>query len=194
MDEYIDEFKDLIDQAGYADGLAVVMKFRKGLRRDIQDQIAQLAHGRPDDSFPEGWYEAALCCAENMEANTLFHGVSRTTTAGGFRNFAPTSHFAAPPSAPPPRPAPAQPYRASQNPVPMEIDAAKKKAAMPEVCYRCGEPGHRKPQCPRRFDVRHMTLEECEEWMQERALQQDAEEIAQKEEEAVEEDFPSRNE
>jgi hypothetical protein len=31
MDEYIDKFRDLIDQAGYREGLVIVMKFHKGL-------------------------------------------------------------------------------------------------------------------------------------------------------------------
>ena len=74
MDEYVDEFKDLIDVASYSEGLVIVMKFRKGLRHDIQDQIAQLAHGRLDDGGPSAWYNAALCCAENLESNALFHG------------------------------------------------------------------------------------------------------------------------
>jgi len=76
MDDYIDEFKDLIDLAGYQDGAAVVMKFHRGLRRDIQDLIAQLASGRPDDDDPLAWYAAALNCAENIETNALFHGVA----------------------------------------------------------------------------------------------------------------------
>jgi len=46
MDEYIDEFRDLINQAGYSEGLAIVTKFRRGLQRDIQDLIAQLPVGQ----------------------------------------------------------------------------------------------------------------------------------------------------
>ena len=37
VDDYIDEFSELVDEAGYVDGLSIVMKFRKGLDRDIQD-------------------------------------------------------------------------------------------------------------------------------------------------------------
>jgi len=124
MDEYINEFHDLIDLAGYTEGLAIVMKFHKGLRHDIQDQIAQLAHGRPSDSDPSGWYEAALSCAENAEANALFHGTARAPAAvSAFRGFAPVpatppTNFRPPTSTPPQAPAP-------QNPVPMDIDAAR---------------------------------------------------------------------
>ena len=45
MDEYINEFQDLIDQAGYMEGLGIVTKFQCGLQRDIQDLIAQLPVG-----------------------------------------------------------------------------------------------------------------------------------------------------
>ena len=45
VDKYIDKFHNLIDTAGYQEGLAVVIKFRRGLQRDIQDQIAQLPYG-----------------------------------------------------------------------------------------------------------------------------------------------------
>ena len=69
----------------------------------------------------------------------------------------------------------------------MEIDAAKKKAPIPEICYRCGEPGHKRLQCPKRFDIRHMSMEECEEWLREKALQKDAEEVAEKHAEVEEE-------
>ena len=65
VDEYIDEFKDLIDRAGYSEGLAIVTKLRRGLQRDIQDLIAQLPMGCPDDDEPEEWYAAAIRIAEN---------------------------------------------------------------------------------------------------------------------------------
>jgi hypothetical protein len=87
-----------------------------------------------------------------------------------------------PTPAPPPR-VTFTPPRLAHNPVPMEIDAVKKKAALPGVCYRCGEPGHRRPDCPRRFDIRLMSMEECKDWMQEKALERDTEEIARKEDE-----------
>jgi hypothetical protein len=59
IDDYIDEFHDLIDMAGYTEGLVIVIKFCKGLQSDIQDQIVQLPYGHPDDDNPDEWYEAA---------------------------------------------------------------------------------------------------------------------------------------
>jgi hypothetical protein len=35
VDDYIDEFSELVEEAGYSDGLSIVMKFRKGLDRDL---------------------------------------------------------------------------------------------------------------------------------------------------------------
>ena len=69
MDDYIDEFSELIDEAGYTDGLSIVIKFWKGLDWDIQDCIAEMVQGRPDDKDPEGWYKAACMFEANQVAN-----------------------------------------------------------------------------------------------------------------------------
>jgi hypothetical protein len=58
VDDYIDEFSELVEEAGYSDGLSNVMKFWKGLDQDIQDRIAEMVQGRPEDDDPEGWYTA----------------------------------------------------------------------------------------------------------------------------------------
>ena len=75
------------------------------------------------------------------------------------------------------------------NPTLMEVDATRKKAELPDVCRRCGKPGHWAKDCPRKFDIRYMTLDEKEEWMQEEALQADAESLAEKQQEEKEMDF-----
>jgi hypothetical protein len=54
VDDYIDEFSELVHEAGYMDGLSIVMKFWKGLDRDIQDCIAEMVKGRPANNDPEG--------------------------------------------------------------------------------------------------------------------------------------------
>jgi hypothetical protein len=138
MDEYVNSFKDLINLAGYMEGVAIVMKFWHGLRYNIQDQITQLANGRPADNNIHAWYNAALNCVENIKLNTIFHGICRAPMS--------LSHLCGlilivPMSAPPPRPTFA-PLHLAQNPVPMEINAIKKKTALPGICYQCGEPGH----------------------------------------------------
>ena len=184
VDEYVDDFKELIDQAGYSEGLAIVVKFRRGLQREIQDQIAHLAFGRPGDDDPEAWYDAAIRSDENRIANSMFYGGARqpptrplTMAPTPFNSGAPKQATRVTPfwqekstPAPPPRP------MAQQNPTPMEIDAAKRKAGTPVTCYRCGGAGHLRANCPQQFDIRFMTLEEREEYVQDWALQADAEE------------------
>ena len=76
MDEYIDEFQDLIDQAEYMEGLGIVTKFQCGLQRNIQDLITQLLVGGPEDDKLEKWYAAATWCAENWTVNATFYGIS----------------------------------------------------------------------------------------------------------------------
>jgi hypothetical protein len=186
MDEYIDEFCNLIELAGYKEGVTLIMKFHKGLRHNIQDHIAQLAHGKPADSDPQAWYNATLCCVENQELNVLFHRASCMLATSTFCTFAMTPSHSTP-VGPPRFQAPPAALQPIQNPVSMDIDATCKKANLLDICYHCGEPGHCKPQCPCRFDICLMSMEECEEWMQEKVLEKDAEEIAQKEEELAQE-------
>jgi hypothetical protein len=69
VNDYIDEFLELIEEAGYVDGLSIVMKFQRGLDRDIQDQIVELVQGRPEDDDPEGWYSATRMFNVNQTAN-----------------------------------------------------------------------------------------------------------------------------
>jgi hypothetical protein len=179
MDKYISLFKDLIDLVGYMEGVVIVTKFQHRLRHDIQDQITRLANGWPADNNIHAWYNATLNCVENIKSNTIFHGISwapmslsqlctlipivLTPTPLPWLTFTP-SHLA-------------------QNPVPMEIDAVKKKAALPGVCYQCGEPGHWRLDCLCHFDIHLMSMEECKDWMQEKALEWDMEEIVQRDDE-----------
>src|SRR5882672_9692502 len=80
VDDYIDESLELVEEAGYSDGLSIVMKFQKGLDRDLQDHIAEMVQGRPDDDDPEEWYAAARVLDANQAANQAFHGTQRVAT------------------------------------------------------------------------------------------------------------------
>ena len=48
----------------------------------------------------------------------------------------------------------------------MDIDRTRKAAPVPGVCHRCHKPGHFKADCPSRFDVRFMTMEEKDDLIQ----------------------------
>ena len=143
---------ELVAEAGYTDPKTTVVKFRKGLEPHIQNTIATMAYGRPSDANPEDWYEAAKNIDQNRAANKAFKSAYRAP-ALALRTMPnpvrPTSFnsFRIPPSA---------------KPVPMDIDTSRKKAIIVPSCYKCGEPGHKVPDCPLRFDIRSWTTEELE--------------------------------
>jgi hypothetical protein len=59
LDDYLDEFQDLIADSGYTDPKTIVVKFRRGLNAPIQNAVATMASGRPSDSSPTQWYKMA---------------------------------------------------------------------------------------------------------------------------------------
>ena len=192
VDDYLDEFKDLIWDSGYKDPKTIVVKFRRGLSAPIQNAIATMVTGRPSDTDPEGWYSAALLLDQSRAANEAFQASRHPPTSTS--RLPTTSVFRMPPSLAPSIP----PLRNSHsvptpgNPVPMDIDAAKGKTPLPLTCYRCGQPGHKKPDCPQRFDIRMMSLEEQEELLQKLLFEKD---VPLKDQPEVDpEDFVSRSE
>jgi len=48
------------------------------------------------------------------------------------------------------------------NPVPMDIDTARKTKTHPNTCRCCGKMGHWAKDCELRFDVRYMDTDEIE--------------------------------
>jgi hypothetical protein len=72
VDDYLDDFRDLISDSGYADPKTIVVKFRRELNPSIADAVATMAFGWPDDLDPEAWYEAAIRFNQNQAANAAF--------------------------------------------------------------------------------------------------------------------------
>ena len=72
IDDYLDEFVELVSEAGYTDPKTTVVKFRKGLDPQIQNTIATMAYGHPSDTSLEDWYEAAKNVNQNRVANKAF--------------------------------------------------------------------------------------------------------------------------
>jgi len=59
VDNYLDSFLTLVLNARYTDPQTLVVKFCRGLRLNIQSQIATIPFGRSADIDPEAWYAAA---------------------------------------------------------------------------------------------------------------------------------------
>ena len=45
VDDYLDNFQALVSDAGYTDPRTLVVKFQRGLRLGIQNQIATMPYG-----------------------------------------------------------------------------------------------------------------------------------------------------
>ena len=132
----------------------MVVKFRKGLDPQIQNTIAMMAYGHPFDTSPENWYKAARTVNQNHTANEAFKTAYQTpisiticpTQSSLFQLPSPVVHT---------NPTPG-------NPVPVDIDARRKRNPLPLTCYRCHKARHKALDCPLRFDIRELTLEELQ--------------------------------
>ena len=160
LDDYLDEFVELVAEAGYTDPKVVVVKFRKGLDPQIQNTIATMAYGRPSDASPENWYEAAKNVDQNRAANEAFKSSYRAPAPTPARltsiplRLVQQSHS---------RETPSTYVRPTPNiSIPADVDFGRKKDPTPITCYRCHQPGHKAPDCPSRFDIRLLTNEELE--------------------------------
>ncbi len=74
----------------------------------------------------------------------------------------------------------------------MDVDATRAWKDTPAACFRCGQVGHFKNECPRRFDIRFMTLDEKQAAVEEALAALD---VVPREEvvESEEADFPTRS-
>ena len=60
VDNYLDSFQALVSDMGYTDPWTLVVKFWRGLRLGIQNQIATMLYGQLADTDPDMWYRAAI--------------------------------------------------------------------------------------------------------------------------------------
>lgn len=204
VDDYIDGFEELVDLAGLETDAGLVMKFRRGLSTSIQDKIAEMKDAPFLDDL-KGWKAAARRIYQNLEANRAFVSGQRTTlNQSTNRTFVPIRPTLVRPSAaassPPPRlvePQVLAPAPKIDTSIPMEVDAARQRRALPLICFRCRQPGHRANECPRRFDVRalmeSLEMGEKQELLEQLLVEADLAEVAVREEEGST-DFPNGNE
>src|SRR5277367_866509 len=146
---------------------------------------------RPSDETPQEWYDAAILCDENRIVNEAFRTASRTAARpetpsasnSMFRRLPtrlpnpspPTSRYA------PPIATPSNPSRYTP-PAPSASTPSRPSDPSTLVCFRCGQHGHRWPDCPQRFDVRYMDLEERQGFAQEEFVALDVIETKEQEE------------
>ncbi|GLB43833.1 putative retrotransposable element tf2 155 kda protein type 1-like [Lyophyllum shimeji] len=174
VDEYIDEFWDLAEEAQFPDGAQLVFRFRHGLDPRIEAKVANIVEGRPSDERIQEWIDAARLVDYNTRAHQDFRSAvtkPRTAPAPTVRNPGAPAVFRALP-APPPRPvaaSPSAPIAPASRPlpsgVPMDIDLSRQRSGTLIICRRCKKPGHIARNCPDQFDIRSMTIEERDDWV-----------------------------
>jgi len=76
VDDYLDQFRDLIYDSGYTDPKTVVVKFRRGLDHQISTALTGMTYGRPSDTDPEAWFRLAVRMDQNWAADEAFHVVT----------------------------------------------------------------------------------------------------------------------
>jgi hypothetical protein len=157
------------------DPIAIVLKFHCGLNSATQDRIAEFGMDRPQDRNFDSWFKAARCLDLNRLANEAFHYASRcpltqSTTTLMTHSAPPRTPFSFIHSqAPSTTTTPAAmhtPSCALPPGVPMDVDHTQTFKPIAQTCYRCGWTGHISRECDLHHDVRHMTLEEEDEFIQ----------------------------
>jgi len=139
VDNYLDSFQALVSNVGYTDPQTLVVKFQRGLRLGIQNQIAAMPYRQPADTDPDAWYKAAQRIDQARLANEAFQSVSHSAPSAALKTIStrpsPLSVARLPLALPPlvtPKPLPTT----LSMGVPMDVDVARKARSLPpRGCY-----------------------------------------------------------
>jgi hypothetical protein len=147
VSDYCDAFQKLVREAGLTDRRTIVSKFRRGLRKDVDEDISPKIGLILDD--PERWYAKAKESELVTKFTKAYHEVGTAPT----RSFIPYRSMATqdrstpevrstpeskPPAAPTPTPA--------KTPAKPQADRPKYKSRL--NCWNCGKDGHPSWLCP----------------------------------------------
>jgi hypothetical protein len=172
VEAYIDEFKDLVDLSGYTDPIVIILKFCRGLNSTTQDRIAESGTDRLGDTDFNGWFKTARHLDLNRLTNEAFHLASRRPPT---HSAPPAMTHSTPPCAPfsffhthaPTAMTPAAMHARTLPPgILMDVDCTRTLKPLAQTCYRCGQTSHISRECDLRHDIRHMTLDEENEFIQ----------------------------
>ncbi|GLB40640.1 putative zinc ion binding [Lyophyllum shimeji] len=173
VDEYIDEFQDLAEEAQFPDGAQLVFRFRHSLDPRIEAKVTNMVDGHPSDERVQEWIDAARLVDYNTHANQDFRSAvtkARTGPAPAVRNLATPAFRALPARAPRPvAAAPSTPTGPPSRSLPpsvlMDIDLSRQLSGTSIICRRCKKPRHIARNCPDQFDIRSMMTEEHDDWV-----------------------------
>ena len=121
-------------------------------------------------------FHASICSAPTQNPSILCHPTFKVRKA---LPPAPPAHFAHLSPTP-------------GKPVPMDVDAARRKGNLLLLCQRCGKPGHFAKDCELRYDVRLMMVDDLQTILEDMLAAKDAiptESLEKPEEGEEEEDF-----
>ena len=77
VNDYLDQFQDLIYDSGYTNPKTIVVKFRWGLDWHIALAIGAMATRRPSNTDSEGWFELAVQLDQNQATDEAFQASYR---------------------------------------------------------------------------------------------------------------------
>jgi hypothetical protein len=170
VNEYIDDFQELVDLAGCMDNVSIVMKFRRGLDPTIEKHLVVSENPIPIDGL-QAWYDRSRRYDASQRTHAAFvTGTSRPPPQHGF----PRGTFPKPPL---------PPFGTTTNlstqtlPPTQRSDGTRPRPPAPlpdgrhapkpdDTCDLCGRPGHTSRTCYVRQRVHALNANDHQDWVE----------------------------